>query len=158
MTLAFGLFDHCSLGRGVYPLTIDLCGFVDLEDVLGVLFRRLDKLLDINWLFEVFEKVMDLLILLANGKDLILFQGLELREFFVKITLKLKDNLLEELDLGALTSVSVKLLGLINELVDVFTFNGYLDFIDTALCLHNMPMDLFHALDITLLTTLLQGS
>ena len=82
--------------------------------------------------------------------------ALELLELLVEVTLELENDLLEELDLCAFAAVTVELIGLIEvlEYGSVGVLKHLLDFLDVALGLNDAPVDLLHALDVTLLALL----
>mmetsp|Transcript_16750 Transcript_16750/g.22584 ORF Transcript_16750/g.22584 Transcript_16750/m.22584 type:complete len:538 (-) Transcript_16750:1092-2705(-) len=152
--LALGLSALSALRSRVDALASDLLLLVDLKDVLGVLLVVNFELLDFDILVEGLKQVLDDLILLTDGELLSLLVLFKLLELAVEVAFELENDLLEELDLGALAVVTVELIGLIDELENVVGLQGGLHVINAALRLHDAPVDLLHALDITLLALL----
>lgn len=137
---------------------MDLLSLIDLKDVIGLLLGVLRELFEVERLEKALKKIMNLLIFLSDSEELITLLLLKLLELTVEVALQLEDDLLKELDLGALSGVSVQLIGLVKELESRGTIKGSLDVINAALGLNNAPVDLLHTLNVARTTLLGEGS
>ena len=130
---------------------MDLRSLINFKDVLWCLLRIFWESLELDRLVQILEQVSDLFILFLNGEQLIALVLLKLFKLTVKVSLQLENDLLKELDLGTFARVFVEFVGLVYEFEGTVTFKGSFDVIDASLRLHDTPVDLFHAFDVTLL-------
>lgn len=151
LALALG-FLHLGTLLGIeVPFDSDLRFLIDLEDMLWPFGQMLLEFLKNDRLLKALKQVTDLLVFLANSKNVIILVLLQLGELFVEVTLQLEHNLFQEFDLGTLSLVTEKIVRLVEQIEDVRVLKSRLDVINAALSLNNLPMDLLHTLDVSLL-------
>ena len=126
--------------------------------MIGSLSKISFKLLYDDWLLQTLEKVTDLVVFLSNGEEMIVFVLEKLLKFFVEITFQFEDDLLQELDLGSLSLVTVEIVWLVDHLEDVLTFQSGFQIINGSLLLHDSPVNFFHSFDIAALTFVRKSS
>lgn len=137
--------------------TFNFSRFVDFKNVLRSFKQILRESFEIFGNLQVLLQFFDLLVFLRNCENLVTFQLLKLGKLFVEIALQLKNDLLNQLNLDSLSSIVVQFEWFVEQIVDVWTFDGQFQVVNTSARLYDPPMDLFHALDVPLARLVLQG-
>jgi len=88
----------------------------------------------------------------------IVFVLLELLEFFVEVTLQLKDYFFDKFNLSALSLVPEKIMRFIKHLIDILAIQSSLQVINRSFCLDYSPVNFFHSFNITTLAFVCERS
>lgn len=91
----------------------------NFEDVIGFLKDVLLWNKQFNWLPKILLKLLNLLIFFLEQENLFLLVGVKLIVLLVVIAFQLKDTLFQQLDLAALSLVSMEFKSVIEDVVNV---------------------------------------
>lgn len=147
LTLLF--FESCTLLSSKVLLALDLV-ICDFENVLGSFKMVLLLSIFFDRLFQVLLQFRDGVHAFLDLVKLLLLVVIQVVELFIVIALQLKDDLFNQLDLGAFALVCVQFKGLVQQIVNVGNcgLQSFLEFLKVSVFVLDLPVHSVHALDV----------